>query len=182
MKKTCLLGFVLSVLLCGCVSTKEEVSEILPKTPLEQYKECMGYSDKSVIHTVENPKRYFVVASEASTDQQWANKKEYGQVYYTSLLECPIGKTLQECQDQQSLFVRNIGTKTKWKVGTIKELKNVDFMFEKDVQTTTTKDGRWIIIKDYCFIDRDDITNYYCGWHIHQSEWRKECKNKLYYK
>ena len=112
------LSIALAMMLFGCNLTQSHVSDIsqsdaTPKTPLETYQECMGYSDKTIMHTSENPGRYIVLMSEKSTDQPFLNKQEQGQIYYTSLLECPTGDSIEQCKDQQRLIIRNIGTKDK---------------------------------------------------------------------
>lgn len=175
MKKT----IIVSMLLCGCVATQDHNVSNVSKTPLEEYRECMGYSADSFTYTSDDVARYIVLNSEKSTDQPFGNKQEYGQVYYTSLLECPSGNTLKECSEQQSLIIRGIGTKDKWQVGSIKKFNNADFMFDKVVRSQFLNDGRFIKLTDYCYIDRNNVAKTYCGHFIRKSDWRSECKDKL---
>ena len=171
--------------MCGCAAyqdtaPKTEIAEnAAPQTPMAEYMKCMGYSNKTLVHTKENPGRYIVLASEKSADQPWVNKKEQGDVFYTSLLECKTGTSLEQCSDQQTLVIRNIGTKTKWQVGSIKTLENSDFVFKQDVRSQFSNDGRFIGITDYCMIDRSNITITYCGNFIQQSKWHQECDGIL---
>ena len=179
------LSIALAMMLFGCNLTQSHVSDInqadaTPKTPLETYQECMGYSDKTIMHTSENPGRYIVLMSEKSTDQPFLNKQEQGQIYYTSLLECPTGDSIEQCTDQQRLIIRNIGTKDKWQVGSIKQFTNADFMFDKPIRAEFLKDGRFVDITNYCYINRNNITKSYCGHFVHTSSWHSECKDKLY--
>lgn len=178
------LSIAVTMMLAGCSLSQAPVSntkqaDATPKTPLEEYKQCMGLSDKSFVYTKENPGRYIVLMSEKSTDQPFLNKKEQGQVYYTSLLECGVGNTLKECSEQPSLIIRNIGTKDKWKVGSIKKFTNTDLMFDKNVRAEFLNDGRFMSIIDYCYIDRTNINTTYCGYFIRKSDWHFECKDKL---
>lgn len=168
----------LCLFLCACVQQANQ-EENVPLTPLQEYKECMGYSDKTIVHTLENPGRYIVLASEESLDQPYVNKKEQGKIYYTSLLECSVGNSIEKCSDQQSIIIRNIGTKEKWKVGSIKNFTNVDFMFDKIVDVEFLRDGRFVNVTDYCYVDRNNISKTYCGHFIRESDWRADCKSKM---
>lgn len=178
------LSPVLTIILFGCGLAQSPISDntkpnIPIEKPLAKYQECMGYSDKTIIHTEESPGRYIVLVSEKSVDQPWANKKKQGQVFYTSLLECSAGNSIDECMDQQHLRVRNIGTMDKWTVGSIKQFKNADFMFDKTIRTERLNDGRFVDITNYCYTDRKDITKSYCGHFVYTANWHSECKNKL---
>lgn len=106
-------------------------------------------------------------------------QKKQGQIYYTSLLECPTGDSIEQCTDQQRLIIRNIGTKDKWQVGSIKKFTNADFMFDKTIRAEWLRDGRFVDTTNYCYIDRNNITKSYCGHFVHTSSWHSECKDKL---
>lgn len=178
------LSLILTTVLFGCSLQQAPLSDntktdTTSQTPLAKYQECMGYSDKTIIHSSERPGRYIVLASEKSINQPWANKKEQGQIYYTSLLECPTGDSIEQCTDQQRLIIRNIGTKDKWQVGSIKKFINADFMFDKTIRAEWLRDGRFVDITNYCYIDRNNITKSYCGHFVHTSSWHSECKDKL---
>lgn len=178
------LLIALTMMLVGCSLSQAPVSDteradITPKTPLGVYQKCMGYSDKTIVHTSENPGRYIVLVSKKSPKQSFFNKQEEGQVYSTSLLECKSGNTITECSEQPSLKIRNIGTKNEWQVGSIKKLTNADFVFDKTVSVEFLKDDRFLSVNDYCYIDRNNITKSFCRDFIRKSDWRSECKGKM---
>lgn len=57
------LSIAVTMMLAGCSLSQAPVSntkqaDATPKTPLEEYKQCMGLSDKSFVYTKENPGRY----------------------------------------------------------------------------------------------------------------------------
>lgn len=177
MKKTLLL---LPLMLFGCIESEQiqtQQEPIKEKNGLELYKECMGYSDKTNVFTKENSERYIVLASEVSNEQNYLNKKEQGQVYYTSLLKCDTGKTVDECRDQYSLTIKNMGTKEKWKVGVIKIFTNSDFVYDKDVGFQFLSDGRPFSTTDYCYVDRNNLDKSYCSKFIHDNN-NDICKDK----
>lgn len=74
------LSLILTTVLFGCSIQQAPLSDTTKtdttsQTPLAKYQECMGYSDKTIIHSSERPGRYIVLASEKSINQPWANKK-----------------------------------------------------------------------------------------------------------
>lgn len=184
MKRTSL---AVTIILCGCGLSQSPLETNLqvdttPKTPLEQYKQCMGLSDKSIVYTNENVGRYIVVISQPSATQNYLNKKEQGTVYRIGLLECDTGNTIKECQDQMWLHYVSIGSPTNLKVGSIKTFTNADLIYD-DLSgkpfTETTKDGRFATYTNYCYINRINPSKTYCSNFINNSEWRSECKGKL---
>ena len=73
MKRTSL---AVTIILCGCGLSQSPLETNLqvdttPKTPLEQYKQCMGLSDKSIVYTNENVGRYIVVISQPPATQNY---------------------------------------------------------------------------------------------------------------
>lgn len=181
------LSIAITMMLAGCSLSQAPASntkqaDATPKTPLEEYKQCMGLSDKSFVYTKENPGRYIVVISQPSSTQPYINKKEQGIVYRTGLLKCDKGNTIKECQDQMRLQYVSIGSPQKLKVGSIQTFTNADLVYD-DLSgkpfTETTKDGRFATYMNYCYINRTNLSKNYCSNFIHNSDWRSECKDKL---